>query len=224
MMEDLDKTIQLAISSRKRIRIQAYSVSDTIEKRVQDILRLILSSYGREDLVSGIYTCLKELLINAVKANFKNLYFEDYSFENNPEINLDYETALKLFKLEISRENATHLARIARTKNLSAEIIFSITPEDELFISVENPIEMTELEKETVSRKLRDARKCDDISEYFLQVEDDPNTEGAGIGLVLIALMLRNLGVPEDKFVISSENNITYAYFSVPLQSEIKVP
>jgi hypothetical protein len=55
-------------------------------------------------------------------------------------------------------------------------------------------------------------------------VEDDPNTEGAGIGLVLIALMLRNLGVPEDKFVISSENNITYAYFSVPLQSEIKVP
>ncbi len=219
MMDELDKTIQLAINRSKRIRIQAYSVSDTIEKRVQEILRLLLSSFNREDLVSGIYTCLKELLINATKANFKNLYFEDYSFDKNPGKNLDYETALKLFRLEISRENAGHLARIARSKKLSAEIIFSITEENELFISVENPIEMTELEKETVSRKLEDARRCNDISEYFLEVEDDPNREGAGIGLVLIAIMLRNLGVQENKFTISSEDGVTYASFSVPLKT-----
>lgn len=213
------ESLRKAVSEGKKIRVQAYSVSDAIEQRVHEILKQILTFKGRPELISAIYTCLKELLINAVKANFKNIYFEDYNIEED-EQGLEYQMALELFKLEISRDNAAELARIARRHDLSAEIIFQLRGENELVISVENPIEMTPTEKENVRRKLEDARMCNDISEYFLEVESDPNREGAGIGLVLIAIMLRNLGVTDDKFLIRSEGNRTLAEFSIPLDVE----
>jgi hypothetical protein len=213
-------TLEEAIIQKKRIRLFTYSVSDYIEHRMKEVLALIFNRYQRPDMVPPVYTCLKELLINAVKANFKNIYFEGYSSKNDSENIIDYEMALKLFKLELSRENASYLENLARKFDMMAEVIIQTTGEF-LNITVINPVEMTDREKATVQNKLECASRYDDISEYFIENDDPADTdgtdEGAGLGIILISMMLRNMGEGRGYFNIISENNKTTANLKIPL-------
>jgi hypothetical protein len=213
-------TLEEAINQNKRIRMFTYSVSDYIEHRMKEVLSLIFNRYRRPDMVPPVYTCLKELLINAVKANFKNIYFEGYSSKNESENVIEYEMALKLFKLELSRENASYLENLARRSDMRAEVIIQ-TSGDFLNITVTNPVEMTDREKASVQNKLECASRYDDISEYFIdnddQNDEDNTDEGAGLGIILISMMLRNMGAGCGVFKITSENHKTTAYLKIPL-------
>ncbi len=215
-MNDPYQLIADAVTNNKVIRIQAYSVSDEVEHRVQYTLDLILRKHHRPDLTAPIYTCIKELLINAVKANFKNIYFEDYTPKNQADRIINYNVALKLFKLEMSRENAHHLERLARDEDMKAEIVFQMTDE-KLHVIVTNPATMTDLEKQNVEKKLRAARECFDIGDYFQKYDDSEEDEGAGLGIILISIMLRNMGVTERDFFILSEKGNTTASIKIPL-------
>jgi acid phosphatase class B len=170
-------------------------------------------------MVPPVYTCLKELLINAVKANFKNIYFEGYSSKKSSESIIDYELALKLFKLELSRENARHLERLARMYDMKAEVTIQ-TMDNKLYITVINPVEMTEREKNNVQYKLECGNRYNDIAEYFAENDNDVSAEadeGAGLGIILISLMLKSMGAGNRDFVITSENKQTTAVLKIPL-------
>ena len=185
------------ISQNKKITIVTYSVDNEIEKKVRYILKLILEKYECLELHIFIYTCLKELVLNAVKANFKNIFFEDYKSVGKPDRALSYYKALQVFKLEMSREEASYLGELARRSNLFAEIHFEVK-NNNLAMSVVNPLPMTKIEKDNVIRKLNESRKFNDIIEYYKILEKDPHKEGAGLGLVLITQMLQSLGIPVD--------------------------
>jgi hypothetical protein len=212
-------TLDEAINQNKRIKILAYSVSDYVEHRMKQVLELIFKKYKKPEMVPPVYTCVKELLINAVKANFKNIYFEGYSSKNSSESIIDYELALKLFKLELSRENAQHLEKLARMYDMKAEVTIQ-TMDNKLQITVKNPVEMTEREKNNVQYKLECGSRYGDITEYFAENDDDTVTdsdEGAGLGIILISLMLRSMGAGNRDFVITSENKQTTALLKIPL-------
>lgn len=213
-------TLEEAVKYNKKIKIFAYSVSDYVESRMKEVLGLIFNYHNKPEMVPPVYTCLKELLINAVKANFKNIYFEGYSSKNSSEEIIDYEMALKLFKLELSRENAVSLERLAREFDMRAEVIIQSEPNG-LTITVSNPVEMTDREKATVQNKLQCASKYNDITEYFAEYDDQVSTEideGAGLGLILISMMLRSMGGSDKDFIITSENKRTTAILKIPIQ------
>lgn len=203
---------------KNKVIIQAYSVTPAVERCINSVLKKILKKNKCLELITPIYTCMKELIINAVKANFKNIYFEDYSPKNDSDKIIDYEIALKLFKLEMSHKNARYLKKLAKDNGYSAKITLE-TKNNILYVSVVNPVSMTKTEQKNVKQKLKDAMKYNDITQYFLQVEKDPNREGAGLGLVLISIMLKSLGVGK-KLVIKSEKKKTIASFSIPLTSK----
>ena len=203
------------VSAGKKVRIEAFSVSDAVEKKVKDILSLYLEGTGCEEIHSSLYTVIKELLINAVKANYKNIYFENYDPKKSVAM-LNYETALKLFKLEMGRDQAVHFERKAREKDIRADVVFARN-DGLLHVHVANPASMSDIELNNVQKKLAYARKCQDISEYFLEEEEDPHKEGAGLGLILIIMVLRSLGLRPSDFAIESGNYGTVASFSIPL-------
>jgi hypothetical protein len=212
-------TLDEAIKNNKKTKILAYSVSDYVELRMKEVLELIFTKYKKPQMVPPVYTCLKELLINAVKANFKNIYFEGYSPKNSSESILDYELALKLFKLELSRENAKHLEKLARLHDMRAEVTIQ-TMNSKLHITVTNPVEMTEREKNNVQYKLECGSRYNDIAEYFEDNDDDVSAEvdeGAGLGIILISLMLKSMGASNNDFVITSQNKQTTAILRIPL-------
>ncbi len=211
-MDELRK----AIDERRPVRLVAYSVSPAIEGKIKEILHLHLSLHRCEVLHDSLYTAIKELLINAVKANYKNIYFENYSPKNNLSGKFDYATALELFKLELARNEGSYLADIAKRKNLNAEIVWRLFGET-LSVYVINPVSMTDIELRNVQKKLAFARNCTDISEYFMIEEEDENQEGAGLGLILIMMILKSLGGGEENLSIKSANGKTVAALTIPL-------
>lgn len=210
------KSVIEAVNSDQNVRLCMYTVNSTSETRVKKVLALYLKRQACETLLSPVYTCVKELLINAVKANYKNIYFEEYGSQHGAASPADYQTALKLFKLEMTRENERNLGRIARKRGMKAEVLFRAEGAT-LNVTVANPVSMTPQELESVHRKLEEARECSDISDYFLIHSDDPNTEGAGIGLVLISMILKSLGVPDPVPRIRSGQGQTLASLQIPL-------
>ncbi|RPI91911.1 MAG: hypothetical protein EHM32_09890 [Spirochaetales bacterium] len=210
------KYITDAVKENKDVRIVTYSVSSTNENRLKKVLALYLRKQGCEVLLGPIYTCVKELLINAVKANFKHIYFEGSAPQSPAPGIIADDKVIRLFKLEMSREDARTLARLARSRDIKAEIVFH-HEDDALDISITNPIAMTPEELVKVRKKLDDARMCDDISDYFLMNADDPNNEGAGIGLVLISMILKSLGVDQSMLDIRSLQDRTMASLTIPL-------
>ncbi|MCU0845287.1 MAG: hypothetical protein MUC76_10215 [Spirochaetes bacterium] len=210
------KYITDAVKDNKDVRIVTYSVSSTNENRLKKVLALYLRRQGCEVLLGPIYTCVKELLINAVKANFKHIYFEGSAPQSPAPGVIPDDKVIRLFKLEMSREDARTLARLARSRDIKAEIVFH-HEDDTLDISITNPIAMTPEELAKVRKKLDDARKCEDISDYFLMNADDPNNEGAGIGLVLISMILKSLGVDQSRLDIRSLEDRTMASLAIPL-------
>lgn len=208
-----------AVKNKKQVKLIAYSVSPHIEERLKQVLRSFLDHYRCEILHDTLYTAIKELLINATKANYKNIFFENYSSKNRAENVIDYHTSLKLFRLEMSREGAQYLTRLSRLKDLKAEVVFRVKG-DVLCVDVANPAVMTGIEMENVNRKLDFAQKCHDIAEYFDVQDDDPNQEGAGLGIILIAMILKSLGLAEDGFRIKSEGGQTVASLAVPLSDK----
>ncbi len=211
--------LERAIQERKKIRLHAYSVSTKIEQRTQEVLQMILHHNNCGELLSPLYTCIKELLVNAVKANFKNIFFENHAPKNKADQVIEYDKALQLFMLEMSHDDARNFERIARREDIKAEVIFFMNDQD-MTVEIHNPVPMTDMELQTVQKKLHDARQCEDITDYFLMNEDDPNKEGAGLGLVLISIIIKSLGVPESSFSIERLNSSTLASLSVPLNEE----
>ena len=205
-----------AIREHKAVRLVAYSVSPAIEDKVKEILLLLLEPFHCEELRNSLYTAIKELLINAVKANYKSIYFENYSPKNSASSMINYTTALELFKLELAREEGNYLAQIAMKSNINAEIIWKLDG-DMLHVLIANPVTMTDIEMSMVQKKLTFARGCTDISEYFIEEEEDPNAEGAGLGLILVIMILKSLGGGEELFSIRSHNGKTIASISIPL-------
>jgi hypothetical protein len=205
-----------AIDQTKGIRLITYSVSNTCENRIKKVLALHLTSHECQPLLTPIYTCVKELLINAVKANYKNLYFEEAGATAGIKGTISQKTALQLFKMEITRENTKNLARIAKEKNMTADVTIAVNG-GILDICVRNPVVMTEDEYKRVRRKLVDANECSDITEYFLSQVDDPDNEGAGIGLVLVTMILKSLGLNQSALTIASGKDSTKAELRIPL-------
>ena len=71
----------IALIKRVHIFKKIYFCSYPIHRPFSTITFLIIRSPIKQS--TTVYTCLKELLINAIKANFKNIYFEGYSSKND---------------------------------------------------------------------------------------------------------------------------------------------
>ena len=196
------------------LKFSAYNYSDEIQSQLKAKLLDILTKHACQDLLIPVFTCVNELLMNAIKANYKNIYFENYHDEILP-----YDQGLKLFRFEISSERIDHLTDIAK-KNHKMAVVSARIEKSVLHIDVENPYPMTKQEKENVESKLEFSEHIHSVSDIFNVSERDPYKEGAGLGIIFVAIMLKSMGVPHDKFIIKNDGSKTVSSFSVPLNEE----
>ncbi len=210
-------TIDEAIEQNKTIIVKAYSVTESIEHYIKLVLAKILHRHNCDVLLIPLYTAVKELVVNAVKANQKFIYFEGKKSYDS--VFFDSEKALQLFRLEMTRTDARYLDALARKNNLYALTTINIIGK-KLCIDVENPTPMNQTERDAVTKKLKIAQQCEDITDYFIQAQEDDYKEGAGLGLVLITMMLKGMGLAQSNFIIDSDFEKTIASIIVPLTKE----
>ena len=167
------------------ITMKLYDIEAHIEKPIKKIIDLLFSHQNLPSLEREIFFCLKELAINASKANYK-LLFEKYFA---PQLGVlpddDYDKFLELFKEEIAKTGNKKFLELAKIDDQFYTITFQSTV-DSIKIWVTNTKNVSLIEKARILKKIFPENFDGDILS-----NDDANKEGAGLGLNLIINILK---------------------------------
>jgi putative nucleotidyltransferase with HDIG domain len=175
------------------------------------ILELYLTELGQEKFMEPLSYCLKELIVNAQKANTKRVYFEEQGLDITAEA--DYEKGMKSFLREYVA-NVPHFIVLLKEKNLFIEVTFR-SSRGKLSLSVKNGVQLTVKEQARIYDRIARARAFNSFFEALAEPLDD--TEGAGLGLMILLQFLKRIGLGEEAFSIEGENGGTIASIAIPM-------
>ena len=181
-----------------------------------DILGVYLKELGQDKLKEPLAYCLRELAVNAKKANTKRIYFKEKNL--NLLDDNDYKAGMAKFKAE-TLDNIDHWLKLQKEAGLYIKVIFH-TKSQILNLYVCNNAEITKKEQIRVYDRIARSRAFSSLEEALSTVLDD--SEGAGLGIVILVLMLKKLGLDEEAFDIDVENGETIARISIPM-SDVRV-
>ncbi|PJZ68482.1 HD family phosphohydrolase [Leptospira perolatii] len=200
------------LTSGKDIDLEYRFITDEDHQQIYLLLLQILGHLDRLFLTEVVSTVLKELLMNANKANAKRIFFlrEGLDIENAAQ----YQKGMHRFLEEVIHKWDDQ-EKILRGSNLIVKLRAKILNQNLVFL-IENDAPLLVQESERIKARIESASKFNDLSEAFLTMSD--TQESAGLGLVLIQLLLKNSGIGTDKFKIESDGKLTRATLVVPKQ------
>ncbi|GAB1431390.1 ATP-binding protein [Spirochaetota bacterium] len=203
--------IKKAAHSAIPLTITTYTLPHEIEVYIEEVLEVFLSELGQARLKDYLVYCLRELAVNAKKANTKRVYFETKGLDiSDPG---EYETGMENFKTD-TLENINYYLQKQKEKQYYIKIVFHARGSN-VILEVRNNSELTRTEYLRIQDKLARSRKYDSLEEAMSQVLD--SSEGAGLGLVILVLMLKKMSLDEDCFDIRTDSGETVARLTVPV-------
>ena len=204
--------VRKAVQSGIPLTITTFTLPHEIEIYIEQVLTIFLKQIAQEDLRDYIVYCVQELTVNAKKANTKRVYFIERGLDlSKPE---DYKEGMTHFK-ENTLNNIAHYLQLQKEKGLYIKVIFQIKS-NIIYIEVRNNVGITKTELIRIHDKLARSRQYNNLEDALSQVLDD--SEGAGLGLVILVLMLKKMGLDEDCFDILGTDKETIARLIIPLE------
>jgi len=206
-----ESKIKKAVQSGIPLTITTFTLPHEIEIYIEDVLTVFLKEVEQGKLKDYLIYCVQELAVNAKKANTKRVYFIERGLDlSNPN---DYKEGMAHFK-ENTLTNIGHYLQLQKEKGLYIKLVFQIK-NNVINIEVRNNAEITRIESIRIHDKLARSRQFNNLEDAMMQVLDD--SEGAGLGLVILALMLKKIGLDDDCFDIFKSDNETIARIMIPL-------
>jgi hypothetical protein len=183
------------------------------EDFLRSAIRRITDKFGRGELAPAIEIIVKELTMNAAKANFKKVFFLENSLRmDDPK---EYEQGMELFRESLSENMFLDYGKKARAVNLNIGITFDYD-KDRMLIEVRNNVPMSVAEEKRARTKLEIAMSSDDMAQLFVDNLDE--AEGAGLGLMLCLTTLRSSNIDPRTLSISTDfATETVARVEIPL-------
>jgi putative nucleotidyltransferase with HDIG domain len=215
MSVDLDK-IRMAIRSGIPLSITTYTLPHEMEIYMSDVLTAFLTELNQQQMVQYLNYCLNELITNAKKANTKRVYFKDKGLDITNES--DYNLGMKTFK-EDMLNNINYYLLLQKKAGLYIKLMLQMR-NNKIKIEVRNNSALTVFEYKRIHDKLTRAQQYISIEEALTKILDD--TEGAGLGLVIMILMLEKIGLTEENFQTRCENGETITRIILPLSDEMQ--
>ena len=211
MSSEIDLSqIKRAAHNAVPLTFKTYTMPHETEIYLDKVLESFLSELGQEKLKEPLSYCLRELAVNAKKANTKRVYFLEKGLDLNND--RDYENGMKTFKSE-TFDNIQHYLQKQKELGFYIKVIFQ-TKGKTLSIMVKNNAEINKKEQIRVFDRLARSRAFASLEEAFATVLD--SSEGAGLGIVILVLMMKKIGLTEDCFAIDAEDGETVATLTVP--------
>jgi putative nucleotidyltransferase with HDIG domain len=203
--------IKRAAQNAIPLTITTYTLPHDIEVYMEEVLEAFLTELGQKKLKDYLIYCLRELAVNAKKANTKRVYFEVKGLDLDlPE---DYEKGMATFKQD-TLGNITYYLAKQKEKGYYVKIIYQAKGPN-ILLEVRNNVEINKTEYLRIHDKLARSRQYNTLEEALSAVLD--SSEGAGLGLVILVLMLKKMGLDEECFDIWAENGETVARITVPV-------
>lgn len=213
--KDLDAQLSEYILNRSRISVQSSRMNSKLEKYVLRILTEVLEKLGQTRYIEMLYTITKEMAINGVKANQKRVFFEDLGLDIR---NLDhYDQGLAQFKQNFSEKMADEYGKRCLARGVFVKISVTYAPEG-LVVEVVNNTPVIEIEESRMREKMKKAMEYNDIAEFYMDNMD--NTEGAGLGIALIMILLKSENIDPKLFRIQTNAGETIARVEIPFTDD----
>ncbi|MCM1321282.1 MAG: HDOD domain-containing protein [Bacteroides sp.] len=206
--------IKNAISAEIPLMITTYTFPRETEIYVSELLSCFLKELNQENLAEYLSYCLCELITNAKKANTKRVFFKECGLNLFDEY--DYKIGMETFKQD-TLNNIQKYLQMQKDEGLFIKLILQFHG-GKILIEVRNNVRMTFFEYKRIHDKLARTGQYTSADEAFRHVLDD--SEGAGLGLIIMMLMLEKMGFAEDCFQIFSENEETITRIILPVKND----
>ena len=210
MSVDIEK-VKMSIRAGIPLTVTTYTLPLEMEIYISNVLSAFLSELNQQHMIQYLEYCLRELMINAKRANTKRVYFQEKGLDITNEA--DYDIGMKTFK-EDTLKNINHYLMLQRKAGLYVKFLLQMK-NDKIKIEIRNNADLTVFEYKRIHDKLARAQQYTSVDEAMQQVLDE--TEGAGLGLVIIILMLEKIGLTEENFQTSYEKGETITSILLPL-------
>jgi len=208
-----EEKIKKAIKSGLPMTITTYTVPKEIEVYLEQVIEVFLKHTNQLKLKDYVVYCVQELVVNSKKANTKRVYFQELGLDiNSPN---DYKDGMARFKEE-TLSKIDHYLQLQKKKGLYIKIILQMK-RNTINIEIRNNVQATKAEQIRIQDKLARARQYSSMEDALSQVLDD--AEGAGLGLVILVLMLKKIGLEDEAFSIKTTDKETVASISIPLDA-----
>lgn len=207
---EAERVIEAARSSVP-LTVKTFTLPHDTEIYLEEILAVFLKELDQERLKDPLAYCLRELAVNAKKANTKRVYFKEKGLDI---LNAQqYKEGMQNFKQE-TLDNIGHYLELQKDAGLYIKVIFH-SKAGRLYLYVTNNTEITRNEQIRVFDRIARSRAFESMEEALATVIDD--SEGAGLGIVIMILMLKKIGLDEDAFDIDTRSGETVARIVIPM-------
>ena len=200
--------IKKAVKDRQPIDFFCYTLTPDQKIRFQKILAIFLEECNQMYLYNYLTYCLFELLDNGSKANAKRIFFQEHHLDINNED--DYKNGMKTFK-ETLLENTLHYQEKLKAGELRVHLL--LTANDVISVTVSNNTKITDSEYARIQDKINKTNVYNSIAEA---VSDIDQTEGSGLGIITVLVMLKKLGLDANNLKFDTTENETVATIEIP--------
>ncbi len=202
------ENIKLAVKSRQPVDFFCYTLTPEQKDRFLNILSIFLEECDQSYLFNYLSYCLFELLDNANKANAKRIFFKEHHLNINDE--KDYKNGMKDFK-ETLNENTLHYQDEMEAGQLQVHLL--LNADDVITITVSNNTKITDAEYLRIKEKIDKTKIYNTMADA---IDDIDQTEGSGLGIITVLIMLKKLGLAADHLKFKTTDKETIATIEIP--------
>ncbi|MCP4131518.1 MAG: HDOD domain-containing protein [bacterium] len=202
--------ISKKIENAEPFNITFKYTSNEVLMMINSTIAKTLSKMDHLFLLNSFVTIIREVIVNAQKANVKRIFFKMNDLDlQNPD---DYALGMRRFKDEIIGDFEI-IEEDVRNSDYYIDIFFETIDEDlHIIITNNTPILPEELER--INYRIEKATVFNDFTEAYDEIQDE--TEGAGLGIVLTILFLKSMGIDPKSFNIETDGKVTKTKMVVP--------
>ncbi len=195
-----------------RIMLRLYDLNPKIGELIRQIISLLLIKQNMQQYVNELFVCLKELAINASKANYKLLFEKHFSAPDGITSENNYVGFLTLFREEIEEHGNERLFELARQEDRFINITFQST-KSSIEIWVTNNKSISPIEKKQILKKMGQGGFDENT------FGEEEYEEGAGLGLTIIMSVLNKYSDDEEPLKVIFYPGFIKIGFSLSRQS-----
>ena len=178
---------------------------------LENALETFLLELGHQGLQEVLSYCVKELALNAEKANVKRIYFDERSLDLSRRDH--YEQGMRGFPEELAHNLDHYLGKLAE-RRMAVDVTFRATEED-LIVSVGNDAALVPLEQARIRDRIARARTFHSFTDALESSVD--HSEGAGLGIMILLQFLTSIGLDEKAFSVRADGGRTVASIVIPV-------
>ncbi|MFN3605251.1 MAG: hypothetical protein ACK4UJ_11140 [Leptonema sp. (in: bacteria)] len=204
-------------------QITAKVYNNKLEKKLNSIYEKNLHyEFFTKNLIV-IDAIIKELVQNAMKANIKRWVIKRYAL--NPLNEIDYKKSLRIFK---------HILYFIKIEEFEKKIsdfdfyfcIYFSFHSKVLILHVLNEGYLFPQEEARIRKKFLESREIKNVYDYYSHFSD--TEEGAGMGIAMIVMLLKQIGLDHRNFLIFNTNyqekNWIVSRVFIPMDLNYKIP